>query len=56
MRRRVTASGEHHTPMSFHSAEQQENVALKGILQEYVSLVSDVLEVCCKCFIWMVQK
>jgi hypothetical protein len=29
-RRRATASSEHHTPMSFHSTEQQGDVALKA--------------------------
>jgi hypothetical protein len=28
----------------------------KCMLQAYVSSVSDILEVCCNCFIWMLQK
>jgi hypothetical protein len=39
-RRRPAASSEHHTPMSFHSAEQQGDVALKAY----------VARVCFYCF------
>ena len=28
----------------------------KRMLQAYLSSVSDVLEVCCKCLVWMLQK
>jgi hypothetical protein len=28
----------------------------KHILQAYISSVSDVLEICCNCFRWMLQK
>jgi hypothetical protein len=34
----------------------KEMLWLKHMLQAYVSSVSDVLEVCCNCFIWMLQK
>jgi hypothetical protein len=49
-------TSEHQTPTSLHSPKQQGDVALKHILQTYVPSISGVLEVCCKCFIWMLQK
>jgi hypothetical protein len=53
-RRWAAAFDEHHTSMSLHSAEQQGDVALKAhVARVYVSIVS---EICCMCFIWMLQK
>ncbi|XP_066320677.1 uncharacterized protein [Miscanthus floridulus] len=43
-RRRATASGEHHTPMSLHSAKQQGDVPLKMHVAKYVSNVSEESE------------
>jgi hypothetical protein len=55
---RPAAYGELHTRRrALLSPKQQGDVlCIKHMLQAYVWSVLDVLEVCCKCFIWILQK